>query len=185
MIPDAVHKLLQNPSEDAREDALLDKAVFFWVDWREDDDQIAGMCETVLKTGDLKSEWDEGEQLMIVRGQQRLPVALIKSALTEWVLWFTWWLLPSFVTDHLQWPLRGNRHTTLVAVNRALQPDYEIRLVNGSCDGDEAAFLPLSKADWAALEEKYGPAPVAAAFTPIGEPPNFFTDPASPAQFKV
>ena len=158
--------------------ALEDATAFFWVDWNEDDDQIPGLCEAVLKTGDLAASWDD-DSLSIVRRGQRYPVALTRSLLASitnsWFFSSLYWILP-FVGDLFYWPGRGDRHTTILAVNRALQPDYDIRYVTGSADGESAAFAPLATAEWATLESQYGEGAVGSKFAPLREEHNIFLE---------
>lgn len=180
MVPQAVHTVMQRASEEALQVALEDASAFFWVEWREDDDQIPGLCEGVLKTGQLSADWGDDDSLAIVFRGKRFRVPLTQSVLTwvvnSWLFYSVYWILPSFITDFLLWPSRGNRHITLIALNQALGPDYEVRVVKKSLDGSEAAFLPLAAADWRELERQYGPATVGAVFGPIEEHHNLFTE---------
>jgi hypothetical protein len=178
MIRDSIHRLLREAPSEQMELALEDAAAFFWVDWNEDDDQIPGLCEAVLKTGDLAAVWDD-DSLSIARRGQRHPVTLTKSLLTSiansWVFASVSWMLP-FVRDLVYWPGRGDRHATILAVNRALQPDYEIRYVTGSADGESAAFAPLAADEWATLESQYGATAVGAKFAVLREEQNIFLE---------
>jgi len=178
MIQDSIHRLLREASSEQRELALEDASAFFWVDWNEDDDRIPGLCEAVLKTGDLAAAWDD-DSLFINRRGQRYAVTLTRSLLTSiansWVFASVYWLLP-FVGDLFYWPGRGDRHTTILAVNRALQPDYEIRHVMGSADGDSAAFAPLAAGEWATLESQYGAGAVGSKFAALREEQNIFLE---------
>jgi hypothetical protein len=155
-----------------------DKGVFFWVEWNEDDDQIPGLCEAILKTGHLAADWDDETMVIVWRGG-RFPVALTKSLLTEAagnpITWAVDAVLPLPLSDALLWPSRGDRHVTLLALNRALSPDYEIRYVRSSAD-DEPAFAPLAASDWATLEQQYGPDAVEAAFPRLRPDRNLFTE---------
>ena len=134
----------------------------------------------MLKTGDLSADWDDDDSLVIVRRGGRLPVPLTKSVLTSIagspLFSSVCWMLPSSIADLLAWPSRGDRHTTLLVLNRVLHPEYEIRFVNKSTDGEQVAFVPLSANDWLVLEQQHGSAAVGAAFAPIREHPNFFSE---------
>ena len=171
MIPEAIHSIVRSGGP-----LPEDTSAFFFVEWNEDDDQIPGLCEAVLKTGTLSADWDDDDSFIIVWRGKRIPVTLTKSLLT--------WLaaspatsiadavLPLPVSDALLWPSRGDRHTTLLALNDALHPDYEIRHVRES---DGPAFAPLSTSDWTTLEQQYGVAAVEAVFVKLGKFPNLFT----------
>jgi hypothetical protein len=178
MIHDSIHRLLRGASPEQVELALEDATAFFWVDWNEDDDQIPGLCEAVLKTGDVAAAWDD-DSLWIARRGQRYTVTLTRSLLTSitnsWVFTSVYWMLP-FVRDLFYWPSRGDRHTTILAVNRALQPDYEIRYVTGSADGEAAAFAPLAAEEWATLESQYGEGAVGSKFAALREEQNVFLE---------
>ncbi len=155
MIPSSVDRFLRSPSQESAAALLDDRSAVFLVDWREEDDAIAGSCEAVLRTGSLSAELveldaDPGFEISISYAGKRAKVSLV-GALED-------------------------RHITLHALNQALAPDYEVRVCVNSRGGDTLAFLPLSAADWADLESKYG-ARVAKHFRRIEERPNLFTDP--------
>ena len=176
MVPEAVHKLIRHASDESVEAALEDGTAFFWVEWREDDDQIPGLWEAGLKTGKLSADWNHDDSLAVVWRGKRFPVPLAKSIADSWLFFSVQWILPSLISDRFLWPSRGNRHITLLTLNHALHPDYEIRFVKESIDGEQAAFAPLAAADWLALEQQYGPEAVSAVFAPIQEHPNLFTE---------
>jgi hypothetical protein len=180
MIPESIHNIVRN-AQTATPSPPEDKAAFFWVEWNEDDDQIPGMCEAILKTGQLAADWDDDALVIVWRGK-RFPVPLTKSPLTTLTAW-AWPITavvdavsPLSLSDALLWPSRGDRHITLLALNRALHPDFEIRHVRSS-DQDEPAFAPLAASDWAALEQQYGSVAVEAAFARLQDYPNLFTGP--------
>lgn len=176
MIPSAIHKQIQDPGSDPPQD----ESAFFWVEWNEDDDQIPGMAEKVLKTGSLSVDYDAEEKLCVVWRDKRYPVILTKSILTAVadspLTWAADAVLPLSISDALRWPSRGDRHTTLLVLDSALHPDYEIRYVRGSSSGDAPAFAPLSAADWSALEAQHGVPAVEAAFSKLAGCPNLFTN---------
>jgi hypothetical protein len=177
MIPEAIHALIRNAQGSQPPSPPEDRSAFFWVEWNEDDDQIPGMCEAILKTGQLKADWDDETMVIVWRGA-RIPVKLTKSILKS-VAEFPLTpvldaVLPVGISDALLWPSRGDRHVTLVTLNRAIQPDYEIRHVRASSKDDGPAFAPLSASDWSALEQQYSAAAVDAAFARLQEYPNLF-----------
>ena len=68
---------------------------------------------------------------------------------------------------------------TMLALNQALSPEYEIRYLRGSMKEGGAAFAPLGQADWVALEERYGRDALERAFVALREEQNLFTSEAS------
>ena len=103
MLGQTVHTLMQHPSEDEVEAALEASSTFFWVDWREDDDRIPGLCEAVPKTGEFSADWDENDSLVVVWRSKGFPVPLTKTPLTRitssWVFYSVYWMLRSFISD--------------------------------------------------------------------------------------
>jgi hypothetical protein len=96
-----ITKLLKSGSPDNAMEILVDdenlheaRRFVFWVDWREDDDAIAGCCEAVLQTGKLSSDWD-GDDLYITCGTNRVRVPLLNHP--------------------------ADRHITLCSLNEALR----------------------------------------------------------------
>jgi hypothetical protein len=155
MIPESVHQLLRSPSDETVTALLEDNAAVFNVDWREEDDAIVEYCESVLGTGTLAAQVfdideDPGFEMYISYAGQGTKVPLVVG--------------------------HEDRHITLLTLNRVLAPEYEVRVLVDSNGSDTLTFLPLSSADWSALEAKYG-ASVAAHFRRIEEKPNLFTDP--------
>lgn len=152
--PELIEYFLQSGDEDALASLLDDPESVFWVDWREDDDAIVEDCESILQSGTLSAEvvnvdTAEGWELYIEYNHRRQEVPLTYS--------------------------EADRHVTLVALNRALSPDFEVRFCIASNGSDTLAFLPLASKDWAALERQYGDA-VAQHFYKITPRPNLFTD---------
>jgi hypothetical protein len=152
MIRSTIRSLIENPGADAVVEALCeDDASSFAVDWREEDADIPRYCEGVLATGMLSADWED-DQLFIQFGQKRVRVPLTSSV--------------------------ADRHITLVALNEVLHPDFEVRHVVASSGSDTLTCVPLSAADWLALERQYGSDKVRAAFGVIRKSPNLFTEPA-------
>jgi hypothetical protein len=149
-----VEYILKSGDEDALASLLDDPESVFWVDWRADDAEIVEDCESILQTGTLAAESLDlpagGVELYLHYKDKRQKVPLIQG--------------------------HEDRHITLLALNRMLNPDYEVRFCIASHGSDTLAFLPLASKDWAALERQYGAA-VAAQFYTIATTPNLFTDP--------
>ena len=154
MIPPTVEQLLEEDTTDSAKRLLADRASVFLVDWREEDDAIVGLCEQILKTGQLSAEVvdiddDPGFEIYINRGRRRMKVPLVIST--------------------------QDRHITLYTLNQLLTPDYEIRVCVDSNGSDTLAFLPLSSTDWSKLEARLG-GKVDKRFRKIEQRPNLFTD---------
>lgn len=133
---------------------LADQDNVFLVDWREEDEAIVGYCEDILKTGDLSAELvgidaDPGFQVYISHRGKRVKVPLVVGP--------------------------EDRHITLYTLNELLKPAFEIRVCVASRGSDTLAFVPLSAADWSALEGRFG-AKVAKHFRRIEPRPNLFTE---------
>ena len=170
MIPAPVHELMK--ARQADPSALpVDEGAFFWVDWSEDDDQIPGACEDVLKTGQLSAEWIDDGLAIVWRGERTLvPLKVsIASRLSDSFLFSSIaWAIPFSLGNFLPWLSRENRDITLRTLNQVLLPDYEIRRVVDPAQASEAAYLPRRREAWQALEEQYGSGFLATVFAPIG-----------------
>lgn len=66
----------------------------------------------------------------------------------------------------LEYGAYADRDKTLVALDAVLRPDYELRYCRDSDRSSVSAFLPLPRADWAALDGAY-PQDVARRFAAI------------------
>jgi hypothetical protein len=158
MNDNTIESVLENPSEERIRALLHDPSRVFWVNWREEDDAIINDCEAVLQTGDLAGEFVSdnaagGYRVFIRRAGRRLEVPLTYS-------------------------LR-DRHITLLALNKALAPQYEIRLCLASALGDTLAFMPMTTERWRDLEARF-PETLSELFYVLTEHPNVFTDPFPP-----
>jgi hypothetical protein len=153
MIHPVVEALLSSQSDDAL-NAFLESGAVFHVDHREEDELIAGYCERVLSTGDLASELvdiddDPGFELELSHGGRTLKAGLRGDP--------------------------GDRHLTILALNRVLHPQYEIRVCVDTKVTDTLAFLALTTQEWAALEARFKDA-VSRRFRKVEVSPNLFTD---------
>lgn len=125
--------------------------IILWVDWREDEVDIVTMCEAILRTGSLSARYvptDRSADLEISYGGK---IAVVRY--------------PSGTAD---------RDTTLLALNAALAPDFEIRYCTDSDGGDTAALLPLGSAQWATLEAT-APDRVKILFRPLSSEEPLFS----------
>ena len=169
MIPASVHALLKERHSDhfaSPEDA----SAFFWVDWSEDDDQIPGACEAVLKTGQLSADWGDNRLHIVWRGQ-RTPVPLKESVAARlndsFLVGAIRSVLPAGLGDMLPWFTRENRDITLRTLNQLLQPAFEIRRVVDPDQSSEVAYVPLQHEDWLTLEQQYGLEYLSSVFAPL------------------
>lgn len=121
----------------------------FAVDWREEDEYIPRYCETVLRTGRLTSEWVGDDDLFVVFGTKRVRVPLTESA--------------------------ADRHITLLALNEALSPEFEVRMLYASVGSDTGVYAPLSSEGWRILENEAGEV-VSRRFHKLTAHPNTFTE---------
>lgn len=117
------------------EDAFLfevlgaEDGILLWVDHGAEDDGIVRDTEAILRTGALSAQFaDDGDapDLIVTWRGEDIRVAY-----------------PAPYAD---------RDTTLIGLNRLLQPDYELRLCTASRGSDTLAFLPLSSDAWRDLE---------------------------------
>jgi hypothetical protein len=135
--------------DDAAFDALVsNEDCCFIVDWSEEDERIVQDCESVLRTGQLAAEWVDSD-LFVIFGTKRVRVPLTESP--------------------------ADRHITLLALNEALSPVFEVRMLYASVGSDSATFVPLSSGGWSALEkEAYEVMP--RRFHRLATQPNTFTE---------
>lgn len=154
MTLEAARTLLSSPTE-STVDSFLDGEAVVWIDWRHEDDGVVTDIEDVLATGVLSAEWVDadnalGADLQITYGDKTCIPQLEGGS--------------------------QDRHLTLVALNQLFQADYEARLCLDFEGGDSIPVLPMSVADWQALEAEFGDS-VANHFYKITPYPNLFTDP--------
>lgn len=111
----------------------------FWVDWREADDDIVRLAAEALGRDDLSAQWVDERFYIDFQGRRTAVPLECKP---------------------------GEQDLTLAALNRALDPGYELRWIRASDGGDTLAFQILPRAAWQALQAHYGER-VDAAFAPI------------------
>jgi hypothetical protein len=152
---DFIDALVREGTTLAKAQFLRDDAAVFWVELSDEDESIVNCCERVLQTGSLSSVWIDGVASRPDTG-----------------------LFIDYKGERHKVPLTltpDDRHVTLCTLNKALAPDYEIRLCLDTPRGDAWAFLPLPAADWALLESRYGDALVR-HFYVMADRPNVFTE---------
>jgi hypothetical protein len=148
-MPELVRRLISGPSEADLDKLFRSGDPFFWVDWREEDEKIVEYCGSILGSGSLSCRWHD-DDLIVVRGSRSVPAQLTES--------------------------EEDRHLTLLAINQALEPDYEVRYAWASHGSDTAGLLLLSSAEWNTLEREFGFEQVENAFMKLRTRPNIFTD---------
>ncbi len=135
--------------DDIAFDALVaNEDCCFAVDWRQEDESIPRYCESVLRTGRLFVEW-VGADLFVNFGTKRVQVPLTESS--------------------------ADRHITLLALNEALSPEFEVRMLYASVGSDTGVFVPLSSEGWSALESEAREV-VSRRFHRLTTHPNVFTE---------
>lgn len=139
--------LVEKPGEETT-NALFDDLHegIFWVDWREADEDIIRKAAKALDIKSLSPEWKDGN--LYVRYNDEL----------------------TFVPLEFK---PGEQDKTLVALNKALSPDYEIRYVCASEGGDTIAFIGLDGDSWKDLQASFGKSVGDAFMTLTAETPLF------------
>lgn len=125
--------------------------IILWVDWREDEVDIVTMCEGILRTGALSACYRPNDISADLEIAYRGKMSIVRY--------------PDGVAD---------RDTTLLALNAALAPDFEIRYCVDSDGSDTAALLPLRGEQWAILEAD-APEQVGRLFRPLSIESPLFT----------
>jgi len=126
-VPDEIQDAVRSDDDAAFEALCENEGCCFAVDWREEDQYLVRYCESVLQTGRLAAEW-AGTDLFVTFGTKRVRVPLTESP--------------------------ADRHITLLAMNEALSPEYEVRMLYASVGCDAGIFVPLSSDGWSLLEEE-------------------------------
>src|SRR5271165_1846933 len=124
MIPEIARKLIENPGDDTTEELMSWEAGLVWVDWKEEDEAIVRYTANAISRSELEPEWVDGK--LYVRFGDRQHYVPLKFEADE-------------------------QKITLKTINEALAPDYELRLIKASTDGDTWGYLPLDAASWEAL----------------------------------
>ncbi|TWU22864.1 hypothetical protein Pla52o_23930 [Novipirellula galeiformis] len=146
----SLRQWLTERDEGAIDDAFFENECphFFAVDWREDDADIVRYCADCLGNIAIRGEWRD-DTLVIIRNGNETTVPLAND--------------------------EGDRDVTIRALNGALQPDYEIRLLVCSYGGDTAGFAVLASADWQSLDAELSQA-ASENFVKLALLPNIFTE---------
>ncbi|MFZ1643571.1 MAG: hypothetical protein WAV07_19505 [Candidatus Contendobacter sp.] len=101
----------------------------FLVDWREADEDIINMAAETLGTQELSSKWQDEKLYVCYKNQMTLVPLMFEP---------------------------GEQDKTLLALNTALSPDYEVRHIRASEGGDTIAFMALDTGTWKNLESTFG-----------------------------
>jgi hypothetical protein len=147
-IPAEILDAVRNDDDDAFVELASNKECCFAVDWREEDRYIVQDCESILRTGRLRAEW-VGDELFVTFGTKRLRAPLTESA--------------------------ADRHITLLTLNEALSPEFEVRMLYASVGNDTGVFVPLASDGWSTLEREACEV-VSRRFHKLTTHPNTFTD---------
>ena len=146
MNPGFARELIENPGEKTTRKLFDSVPGVFWVDWREGSVDIVRLAAAAMGESELSAEW-VGETLHLqFRGlKSEVPI-----------------------------PARpGEQDITLLALNRLIAREFEIRFVKASDGGDTLAFLPLTNQDWLEIDFAFGDR-VAAAFGKLETGSVFF-----------
>ncbi len=140
---------LKDGSNQSFHDLFEEDGPVIWVDWGEEDDNIIRMAAAILPPSDLKADFDDDSCDLLISYHGTV--------------------------HRIRYPEEGiaDRDTTIIALNRILQPGYELRLCNASRGSDTLALLLLSASDWAAVEHQH-PLKSAESFTKINEGSEIF-----------
>ena len=126
--------------------------IAMWVDWKEDEASIVQYCIDILQDKNLSLHIDED-----IEEERGLDVFITYKGVT---------------TQAEYAPERTDRDTTLKALNKAINDDYEIRFCK-EFDGDTLCFIPLTHDQWRHLEQAY-PEAIHEKFEAIKETSIFF-----------
>lgn len=132
------------------DDKIYDIAM--WVDWKEYDPDIIQYCIDILKDKELSVSVDED-----IQEERGIDIFITYKGLKTKI---------DYASEYT------NRNTTLKALNKAINDDYEIRFCSES-NGDTLCFIPLTNKQWGDLEKKY-PNEVSEKFEKIKEDSTFF-----------
>jgi len=149
MVADFVKALIAGKVDETRGEVWEHPELFFFVDWREEDENIAAYCDELIGPGVIEASW-RGEDLLFTRAERSVVVPLSHSP--------------------------ADRHIALLSLNEVLAPEFEVRYVWAAHGADTAAMLPLRTEEWQVLEQEYGRATLDRAFLRLQPSPNTFTD---------
>jgi len=146
MNPGFARELIENPGEKTTRKLFDSVAGIFWVDWREGSVDIVRLAAAAMGESELTADWHDQTLRIRFRGQQTEVHIPAKP---------------------------GEQDITLLALNRLVASEFEIRFVKASDGGDTLAFLPLTKQDWLEIDFAFGDR-VAAAFGKVEAGSVFF-----------
>ena len=125
-------------------DDFFESSAVVWVDWREDDSDLIGYFNDLMK--------EPIEVQMLDNGQPYGDDILLKKG-----------------DKACQIPYQEvmDRDTTIKYFNDCIKPEYEIRWFVESLGSDTLGFVLLPSHEWQALAEEFGHAKVENVFLPI------------------
>lgn len=135
MLPESITRILDSRDAQVIFDLLDDCSCVFWVDWRQDMDEIVANCKQALQVRRLSTQrvrpHADADVMTYVRYQnERVRV-------------------PTHST-------RAGRDSALRSLDELVRPRYEIR-VSADCLGHDAmAFIAMSAVRWSVLDARYG-----------------------------
>lgn len=149
-IPEAILQAIRCDEDTAFVELMSNEQCVFWVDWRADEEEVVADCEAILQTRKLTStRSDDGEELDIFYGSTQLGVPFIGTT--------------------------GDRHLALLTLNKAMEGEYEVRMLYASEGLDGVGMVPLSCDAWRRLEQEASEI-ICRRFHVLSEHPNIFTE---------
>lgn len=132
---------------------LTEEDLVFWVDWKEDDEDIVDDIASRLDGDELFAETIDADSSrgydMVLRYNDHDTIVSYDEKEAE-------------------------RDLTLQAIGEAVDDDYSLRFCRYSVGGDTLAFIVLPNEDWKQLEEEHGVARVEQLFETVGEGSRMF-----------
>jgi hypothetical protein len=143
-----IKKCLTTENDEDFEILAASNDIVFWVDWRENDENIIEYCENIIKTEKLTASVNDVDDEIGFE------------------------IIINYKDVKTKIPYKGkgsDRDTTIITLNEILKPDFEIRFCKFSDNSDTLAFLPLIHAQWIELEKEFGKQRVSKHFVEISK----------------
>ena len=149
------NELITSPGPEVTKRLFADAPGVFWIDWREADEEVVALAAKAMNDPTLTAERSGARLTVSYRGTTAKVPPRSKG---------------------------DERDLTLLAINKVLAPEHEVRFVRASEGGDTLAFMSLPVEVWQGYEKKFGDR-VAAAFARLsGAKPLFRGEQPAPAR---
>ena len=130
---------------------LFDSEAIIWIDWREDDEDVANyfndMMDEPIDIQTVSNGKSYGDDIVLQKGDKELQIPYGDEK---------------------------DRDVTIKYFNDFVQPDYEVRWFTESLGNDTLGFTVLSGAECAKLNDEFGADTVRYYFEPINLESNMF-----------